>query len=377
MALNQLGLGMLFSATDLASGVMGKIRNGFNQTADGAGKFSASSKSAFKEFGLGLGIMTAGVAGLAMLDPALKAAGDFGAAIAETSTLIDEATFPVSEMTRLTMGLAATYGKMAPEEVKALYQGISAGASDASKATGLLNAANKLAIGGVTDVKTSVDGLTNVLNSYGIAYEGATDVSDAFFVAIKAGKTTVAELASTVGRLAPTAGAVGVGFEQMLAAVSAVTTKGLKTEEAINGLKAALSNVIKPTSDAVAEAKRLGIEFTAESLRAKGLPKFLNEITSSSKFNADSMSKLFGSIEGLNSILALTANGSATFTDILGSMGKRTGETDRAFEKMANTSKFQGERFDALKNNALILIGQAISPFKVAILKAANAILDG
>jgi TP901 family phage tail tape measure protein len=374
MALNQMGLGLLFTATDLASGVMAKVRNGFSQTRNEAGQFGTQSKAAFKEFGTGLAIMGVGLGGLASLIPAIEAAGEFNKAIAETSTMVDEATFPVAKMRELTMQLAGEYGKMAPEETKALYQSISAGATDASKATGLLHAANKLAIGGVSDVKTAVDGLTNVMNSYNIEYEHATDVSDAFFVAIKAGKTTIPEMASTIGRLAPTAQAVGVSFTEMIGAVSAVTTKGLKTEEAITGLKAALANVIKPTSDAAAEATRLGIKFDATTLRAKGFPAFLQMITTNAKFNADSMSKLFGSIEGLNSIMALTANGGAAFSSVLEGMAKRTGETDKAFGIMSAT--IQMDRFKALGNNALILVGEGLIPLKNAILKVANSMLE-
>lgn len=375
MALNQMGLGLLFTATDLASGVMAKVRNGFSQTRDEAGRFGTQSKAAFKEFGTGLAIMGVGLGGLASLIPAIEAASEFNKAIAETSTMVDEATFPVAKMRELTMQLAGEYGKLAPEQTKALYQSISAGATDASKATGLLHAANKLAIGGVSDVKTAVDGLTNVMNSFGIAYENATDVSDAFFVAIKAGKTTVPELAATIGRLAPTAQAVGVSFTDMIAAVSAVTTKGLKTEEAITGLKAALANVIKPTSDAAAEATRLGIKFDATTMRAKGFPAFLKMITTNAKFNADSMSKLFGSIEGLNAVMALTANNGDQFASTLEGMGKRAGETDKAFGIMSKT--IQADRFKALLNNALILIGDGLLPLKNAILKVANSILEG
>ena len=50
---------------------------------------------------------------------------------------------------------------------------------------------DKLATGGVTDVETAADGLTTVLNAYGAEAGSATDVSDALFVALKAGKATV------------------------------------------------------------------------------------------------------------------------------------------------------------------------------------------
>jgi TP901 family phage tail tape measure protein len=119
-----------------------------------------------------------------------------------------------------------------------------------------------------------------------------------------------------IGRVAPTAASLGVAFGDLLAAIASITGQGLDTAGAVTGLKAALANIIKPTSDATKEAARLGIKFDAATLRARGLTGFLDAITSSAKFNADSLAKLFGSVEALNAITALTANHSATFTAI-------------------------------------------------------------
>lgn len=378
MAFNNLGLGFIFEAKDLATSVVERVRSKYSQLelklTDVSNAFEKAGPQ-LEGFANKLALLGAG--GLAALGYAAHEASVFGKGIAEVSTLVDEAKFSTDQLydTVINMGLA--YGGDLAVQTKALYQGISAGAGDAASATNLLTAANKLAIGGVTDTTTAVDGLTNVLNSYSLGYEHAGEVSDAFFVALKSGKTTAAELGATVGRLAPTAVSVGIGFDEMLASISAVTTKGLKTEEAVNGLKAALSNVIKPTSDATAEAARLGIKFDAATLRSKGFKGFLDSITGSAKFNKDSMAKLFGSVEALNSVLALTANGGEAFGNTLDSMANKAGETDHAFEKMSDTAAFQQQRFVALRQAALVLIGEAVAPLTRGIQKFINAVIEG
>lgn len=398
MALNNLGLGFVITGKSLAKAAFTEVNAGLYEVADNAaktadkmgrlrdeqGRYLRRERDALVLDGDAIGksmrnvgavVAAAGAAISLLLGIATSKATEFGAGIAEVSTLVDEAQFHVKDLNNETLSMAATYGGELKTQIKGIYQGISAGAADAKSSTNLLNAANKLAIGGVTDVSTAVDGLTNVLNSYSLSYDHATEVSDAFFVALKSGKTTAAELSSTVGQLAPTAGAVGVGFQEMLGAISAVTTKGLNTAAAVTGLKAALANVIKPTSEAAAEAQRLGIHFDAATLRAKGLPAFLDQITSSAKFNKDSMAKLFGSIEGLNAIMALTSGNSETFKTILASMATSAGQTDAAFQKMSETAAFQDRRLAALKETALVLIGQAILPLSTFATKVANVLL--
>lgn len=376
MSLNQLGLGFVFTAQDLASGVMGRIEGGLARLGATAGAAGTALRANLAQLGQGLSIAGAGLGGLVLLERSLERSAAFSESIAEISTLIDESTFSVAALTDVTLDLAATYGGSAVGQAKALYEAISSGASDAATATDLLRVANELAIGGATDTKTAVDGLTNVINAYAASGARARDVSDAFFVAILAGKTTAPELASTLGRVAPTAAALNVSFTDLLAAIAAISGQGLDTGESVTGLKAALANIIKPTSDAVKEASRLGITFDATTLRAKGLSGFLQMVTSSAQFNQDSLAKLFGSVEALNAVTALTARNSATFNTVLGQMAARGGATKAAFDRMSATLAFQTRRFQALRENAQIVIGQALEPIAAAIVRVASVLVE-
>ncbi|HET9621804.1 MAG TPA: phage tail tape measure protein [Kofleriaceae bacterium] len=376
MAFNQLGLGFVFTATDLASGVITRVEHSFGRLDQKSAAATAAMKANVAQFGQGLAVVGAGLAGFLAIDHALEISTEFSASIAEVSTLVDEAAFSTADLTRVSLELASVYGGSAKGQARALYQTISAGVTDAARATDLLRVANELAIGGVTETKVAVDALTNVTNAYAASGAQARDVSDAFFVAIRGGKTTAAELATTIGRVAPTAAALGVSFSDLLGAVASITGQGLDTAEAVTGLKAALANVIRPTADATKEAARLGIQFNAATLRARGLNGFLQTITSAANFNADSISKLFGSIEGLNAATALTANHSAVFASMLDQMAVRSGATKAAFDRMSDTLRFQEGRFKALKENALIVIGQALEPLAKAIVGVANRILE-
>lgn len=355
---------------------MRRIRGGLSDTAGTSEVAAAQMTKAFKTIGIGAGIAAAGIVGLAVLNRTTVAAEEFGTAIAEVSTLVDEATFSTATMAKITRTLALQFGGKAPVEAKALYQIISAGASNAEEATALLVQTNKLALGGVTDLTTAADGLTTAMNVYAAQGLTAKDASDALFVAMKGGKTTIGELSEAMGRVLPTAGALGISFDEMLAAISAVTLGGLKTREAVTGLKAALAGVQKPTAEAGKEAKRLGIQFDAATLRAKGLNRFMRDIMESSGFTADSFTQLFGSIEGLNAITALATNRGAKFTEMVAAMGRKTGATDAAVEKMSASMEFARKRFEAARADLVLTIGTAIEPFKVAVLDLGRRIFE-
>jgi len=199
MPLNQFGAGFEITAKDAASGVFGRVGRNFSGMANKADKNSKVMHGAMARIGKGFALIGIGVASLAPLGLALNESQKLGKAIAEVSTLTDEATFPIERMKGLVKGLAGEYGEQATSQAAALYQTISAGYGDAAKAAEVLTSANKLAVGGVTEVETAVDGLTNVLNTYATQNLKSADVSDAFFVAVKAGKTTVGELSQQIG----------------------------------------------------------------------------------------------------------------------------------------------------------------------------------
>lgn len=374
MALNQLGIGIVLEAKDLFSGAMNKAGRSF---VDFEGKASAAGKAIeghMRGLTLGLGIFAAGLGGLALLGAPTEAAKLFGQGITEITTLTDEASLSFGNLEDVIIDLNAAYGGGTAKQIKGTYDGISAGASNAAQAIKLLNASNKLAVAGKTDVSTAVDGLTSSLNAYGVSFEKASTFSDTFFVAVQQGKTTIPELSHVIGRVAPTASALGISFDELGAALASVTTKGLKTEEAATGIKAAFANIIQPAHQATQEAARLGIKFDQTALKTKGgLKGLLDSITSAKGFNSTSLSKLFTSMEGLNAVLALTAGGGSKFAEALDAM--KGGAADKAFGKMSETLAFQSQRFQGLKENVTILIGQALEPAAMSVTRFANRVL--
>lgn len=374
--LNNMGLGFLFTAKDLASGVMGDVKKHMMEVEGESSRMGKIIGSNFAKLTTGLAIMGAGLAGLAMLEPAIAESKELSKAIALVATEADEAVFPQEKMRDVAEQLAVTYGKAPVEQANALYKAVALGANDAAKSVDFLNGVNLLAVAGNADLELSANALGGALNAYGASFSKATDYSDAFFVAMKNGNTTVQDLAASVGRVTSTASGLNISIDEILGAVSVMTNKGVQATEAVSGLKEALANVVHPSADARAEAARLGVKFTQTELRAKGLQGFLKEITSSSRFTANSFSKLFTSVEGSNAVMQVASGQMAAYNNVMDAMAHKQGATAKGFDIMSQTLDFQEKKFEANKKVALGMIGQALEPLAARILGAVNGALQ-
>lgn len=309
------------------------------------GAFGSAVNAAIR---LGTAIGTIGFAALGIAAfQAAKNIKNFGNAMAEVSTLVNESEASIDRLTEETLRLSETYGTDVVKQAEGLYQTISAGADASTEAIGELDVANKIAVAGLTDVDTAVDALSTVMNAFTVDTKDAIDVADALFVSVKEGKTRIEELAGGLQFGASTAGTLGVEYEQLLAAVSALTAAGTKTSRAFRQVNQIMNKVLNPTAESKELAKELGIEFNAAALEAKGFRKFLLDAAEAADFSAKKLSTLFPGTRTGPAVLALTGAQLGKFTEILEQMGNRAGTTEQAFEKMVNTLQFQ---FDLLKS---------------------------
>ena len=269
---------------------------------------------------------------------------EFNTALAEVETLVIGTDFNIRALEQSLLDQAAAFGSLPAQQTAAAYDIISAGASSAAEAVEILEASNRLAIGGVTDVGTAANGLTSILNAYGDAVESAADVSDILFVGVRQGKTTIDELSTSIGRVAPLAASAGVGFDELTASVAALTAGGISTREAVTGVRAILASVVRPTTQSAEAAERLGIQFNTAAIEAQGFQGFLEDVIERTGGSTDELAQLFGGVEALVPILALSGEAGENFADTIEAMGDRAGATQEAFDRLANSPGFQIDR---------------------------------
>lgn len=329
--------------------------------------------------GLGAAAALAGVsAALAAIGTAAVAASaEYETSLAKVSTIADTNAKSIGALSSEIMALSNETGEAATGLNEALYSAISAGA-DTAHAVELVEVAVKAARGGFTDTETAVDGLTSALNAYGMATTEAEGLANKFLVTQNLGKTTFGELASSIGQVAPTAKAAGVSINDLLASVASLTANGIGTSEAMTGMKSALSNVIKPTSDAAKMAEQLGLDFSAAALKSKGWSAFLRDIQEKTGGNTEQMAALFGSVEALNTVLTLTSGQGMSLMDkTLNEMAANTTALDDAYESMSDTLDVATQKLGTNVQNLGVAIGDALAPALTMLAEAVASVVAG
>ena len=237
---------------------------------------------------------------------------------------------------------------------ESVYQAISAGV-DAGHAVSFVKDMTIAAKAGFTDTTTAVNGVTTVLNAYGKSAEEASHITDQMLLAQNFGKTSFGEMAQSMGNVIPIAAQLNVSTQELFGSIAVLTKNGIATSEAITGLKAAYSNILKPSSQAATLAERLGLEFNAAHLQSVGWVMFLEEVKTATGGDAEQMAQLFGSVEGLNSILVLTGKGVGDFDKVMKQMADSAGMTQEAYEKMLTPSEQMQIAMNQLKNAGMDL----------------------
>lgn len=308
---------------------------------------------------------------------AVKVGAEFETSLAKVGTIADTSVKSLDELSAEVVSISNATGEGAAALNEALYSAISAGA-DTAHASELVEVAVKAAKGGFTDTETAVDGLTSALNAYGMQTTDANDLANKFLVTQNLGKTTFGELASSIGHVAPTANAAGVSVEDLLASVASLTANGIGTSEAMTGMKAAISNIIKPTSDAQKVAKQLGIDFSTAALQSKGWSGFLEDIKEKTGGNTDQMAALFGSVEALNTVLTLTSDqGMALMSETLSEMETNTSALDDAYNGMTSTFDGATAKLKENVNNLAISVYEGMKKPLTSVVQTATEMVQG
>ncbi len=366
-----------------ASGDLDKLTKKAKPTAKGIKELGTSSKvagramSSFKTQIISvIGGMVALVAVMATVRKALTLSLGFDEALSEASTLIEGTVEELIELEDAARRMGIAFGTDSTEQVKGFYQAISAGATTVTAATELLEIANKLALGGVTDLVTSVDVLTTAVNSYSKTGLTAANASDILFIGIKAGKTTATELGASLGRVTSIAAQVGFSFDELVASVAALTAGGIETAEAVTGMRSIIAGLLSPTTQATELAEKLGIEFSTTALKTKGLSEFMKDLVERTGGSQEAIATLFGNVRAMGAVLAFTGAAGDKFNSTMKQMEDSLGATDEAAEKMAAGFKNRLAVQIQIFNDIMLSVGQTVQTILVPALELLTSSFD-
>ena len=344
------------TATDKMRGGLKGAERRFKGTGVQAKKLSGIVKRLAPQM-----IALAGVgAGLAAFSQSARAAGEFSKALSEVSTLVDTSAVDMGRLRDGVLEVSNAFGATPVEATKGLYQTISSGAVEAGDAVEFLAQAQQLAVAGVASTAQSVDVLTTALNAYGAEASEAGEYSDILFETVRQGKTTLPELANSLGRAIPIAAALGVSLEELSAATATLTKGGLATDEAVTALRGAMSALLSPQKDAQLVIQELGVDISSTRIEADGFAAVLLDLADAVGDDQKKLRAIFPDLRGFTAALALTGKQAGDLQDVLEAVANATGATGEAVDKqLADPAKRAQIQIQNLKN-AFLGMGDAV-----------------
>lgn len=257
--------------------------------------------------------------------------------------------------------LASDYGLAMKDVNKAMFNAVSAGISG-GEAIKFLNDSSKLAIAGVTDLKSSTMGLTTVLNAYGLEASEASKITDVLFTTQKFGVTTVAELSKSLGVVVPFAASSGISIEELGAAIATTTRSGLDAAKSVTALRAAISQMQKPASASRDLFVKYGIPIGAAQMKAVGFSETLRRLNEVYKQSPRDIELMFGNVRGLTAIFSLAGENAGTYNEVLAENQDETlraANTQKALEENMDSSQFALDKFSSSWSNLKIAMGDS------------------
>ena len=292
--------------------------------------------------------------------------------MAEVSTIImDLSRGAVADLTAGITNLSIKFGKSVNDLSRGMYDILSA-AIPAGDALRLLEVSSEAATAGLTDVETSVDVFTSILNAWGLSVSQATMISDELFQTVVRGKLRFEELASAMGYIAPIAANLGVEFKEVAAALSTVTRQGQRVDMATRGLALGIQNIADLTPKAAEAATKYGVDLSATALRVGGLNYVLTELNEAmNEHGTKILPEMISNMRSLRVFMALAGDeGIDGFRKDLDLLNTSAGRTEQAMNRMMQTSQFAA---DVLAQQMKVLersIGEAWSGFDLWIKKS-------
>lgn len=348
----------------------------FNTSMARIGKSTEELGKKFKT--MGKVMVVAGLAIAAALGVAVKMAADFESGMAKVNSMMGLGVKEFREFSDEVLDLSRNLGVNAVEATEALYQAISAGVPK-ENVLEFLEIATKAAIAGVTSTEVSVDGLTTVLNAFKIPLSEAQKVADILFQTIKGGKTTFEELSASLFNVAPIAAASNIRFEEVAAALAAMTKQGVPTKVATTQLRQAMVSLQKPTDEMKKAINKLGYSSGQAMIEEIGFAESLQLLRVATRGSNEELMKMFGSVEAGAAVLALTGANVEAFNTELENMKTATEGVGAATEAYNIVNESASRQFEILKGKLQavgIQIGTQLLPYIVALATKMSEVVD-
>lgn len=284
-----------------------------------------------------------------------KGASDFQNGMAKMSTLFDTSQVSVQKLSKEFLNLSNETGKSAVELTEAGYQALSASVPVEKLGSFIRTSANMAKVG-FTDTATSVDLLSTAVNAYGLEADQADNIANKLVNTQNLGKTSVNELASSMGKVIPTAAGMNVNLDQLCTMYTLMTKQGIATAESTTYMNSMLNELGDSGTDVGKVLKeKTGKSFQDLMKDGKTTGDALKILKDYSKETGTAFNELWSSQEAGKAAMALLNDSAGDFNETMGSMANVADLVGQGLEKMNTPSAKMAKALNRIKNSGIEL----------------------
>jgi len=308
---------------------------------------------------------------------AAEAAGEFELAIARISNIAEGPGSSIAALTDNLARLSVELGRSNAEVAEAAYEALQNDLGSTVETMDLLaGAANNLALVTGGTLTQSVNALSSVLKAYGLEADAAEEITDQLFAAINKGRISLEELESSLGKITPLAVQLDISFDQVAAAMAAITQGGVSATTANTQLRNIFAKLIRPTDTLAAAFSRLGVESFQELIARSGnLQVALQDIAGALNNDERAISAAFNTIRAQLGTFNLLANEGQIFADSLEAVQNSAGKAAEGANRIDSTRVRESQKAWAEFNETLRQVGEQVLQVQTSFIKGINAIL--
>lgn len=329
-----------------------KQADGFGGKIQGAGAKVTKAGIALSKVGAITGVV---------LGASVKNASDFQQGMNKVNTIANLNAKDLKKLSGELLNLSTDTGKSATEIAEASYQALSASVPT-DKLVEFTKVSANLAKTGFTETATAVDVLSTAMNAYGKKAGTAESIANKLLQTQNDGKTTVNELAHSMGQVIPVASANNVSIDNLTSAYALMTKQGINTANSTTYIKRMISELSKEGSTVATTLKqKTGKSFSELMAEGKSLGDVIGILSDSVNGDKVAFQNLWKSqVSGMGA-LALLNQGTEEFNKEMQRMGDSSSNMSNALEKLKSPAGDLKKSLNALKNASISLGAEGLA----------------
>ena len=258
--------------------------------------------------------VTAGVTALGTI--AVKTGADFDSAMSKVAAVSGATGSEMDALREKAREMGSKTKFSASEAAEAMNYMAMAGWKTNDMLSGIEGIMNLAAASG-EDLASTSDIVTDALTAFGLSASDSGHFADILAAASSNANTNVSMMGETFKYAAPVLGSLGYSAEDSAIAIGLMANAGIKSSQAGTALRAAITNLAKPTDTVASAMEQYGISLTDSSGKMYSLRELMEQLRQklgglSEAEQAQAAASLFGK-EAMSGMLAIINGSPADF----------------------------------------------------------------